>query len=119
MKTRLPRPKHPRAIPKKRPSLSPHGSEPEVSSERLTAELRMLQTVSGLDQGENSKVELPESFSSPSCGERPSGCLPRPKGDLHKGDTSSDQGQIGLKFLFALLLNVVPVSAYLPIALNS
>ena len=95
MEMRLPWPKHPGAIPKKRPSLSPQGSEPEVSSERLTAELRRLQTVSGLDQGENSKVELPESFFSPTCGERPSGCLPRRKGDLLKCDTSSDQGQIG------------------------
>ena len=94
MKTRSPRPKHHGAIPKKRPSLPPRGSEPEVSSEQLTAELRMLQTVSGLDQGENSKLELPESFSSPSCGERPPGCLPRQKGDLLKCDTSSDQGQI-------------------------
>ena len=93
--TRLPRPKHPGAIPKKKPSLPPHGSEPEVSSERLTAELRMLQTVSGLDQGENSKVEFPEPLSSPSCGERPPGCLPRPKGDPQKGDTSSNRGQIG------------------------
>ena len=94
MKTRLPRPKHPGAIPKKRPSLPPRGPKLEVSSEQLTGELQMVQTVSGLDQGENSMVEFPEPFSSPSCGERPSESLHPPKGDLHKGDTCSNEGQI-------------------------
>ena len=85
---------HPGAIPKKRSSWSPLGPKLEVSSEQLTGELQIVQTVSGLDQGENCRVEYPEPFSSPSCGERTSESLCPPKGHLQKSDTSSNQGQI-------------------------